>query len=283
MTEDKARKRSIRTRMSKTGERYTAARRHVVNRDEKPTPRLTVDLGKSEEAIKRGSGKTWDEWFAILDEWGATKRTHGEIARHVHEEHDVSGWWAQTVTVGYERGRGMRRAHERSDGFYVSVSKTLPIGVNQLFEEFTNSTKRSRWLEPGTLRSRTSQPGKSARFDFRDDESRVHAYFTSKGNRKATVVVQHERLSDAGLWKRRARSGRNDSPGWRNEWSPDRRWSAPPGSVWHGTGTPDRQPTTGGRLCPPSPSNSDFGQGAWAAPHINGSPPSLKPLPLCVL
>ncbi len=86
-----------------------------------------------------------------------------------------------------------------------------------------------------------------------------------------------------GLWKRRARSGRNDSPGWRNEWSPDRRWSAPPGSVWHGTGTPDRQPTTGGRLCPPSPSNSDFGQGAWAAPHINGSPPSLKPLPLCVL
>jgi hypothetical protein len=29
VTEDKARKRAIRARMSKTGERYTAARRHV--------------------------------------------------------------------------------------------------------------------------------------------------------------------------------------------------------------------------------------------------------------
>ncbi len=210
MTEDKTRKRSIRTRMSKTGESYTAARRHVVKSEGKPGPRLPVELGKSEEAIKHGTGKTWDEWFEILDEWGATKRAHGEIAGYVHEEHDVSGWWAQTVTVGYERGRGMRRVNENSSGFYVSVSKTLPIGVKQLFEEFTDSRKRNRWLEPGTLHSRTSQPGKSARFDFRDDESRVHAYFTSKSNRKATVVIQHERLSDAGaveetrsFWKER--------------------------------------------------------------------------------
>lgn len=210
MTEDKARKRSIRTRMSKTGESYTAARRHVVKSQEQPSPRPAVDLGKSDESIKRGSGKSWDEWFAILDAWGATKLTHGEIARYVNEEHDVPGWWAQTVTVGYERGRGMRHVNENSDGFYVSVSKTLPIGVQQLFKEFTDTEKRNRWLEPGTLRSRTSQPGKSARFDFRDDESRVHAYFASKGRGKSTVVIQHERLSDEGaveetrsFWKER--------------------------------------------------------------------------------
>jgi len=210
MTEEKARKRSIRKRMSKTGESYTAARRHVVKTEGKPSPRLDVDLGKSDESIERGSGKSWDEWFGILDSWGATKRTHSEVARYVHEEHDVPGWWAQTVTVGYERGRGMRRVNENSSGFYVSVSKTLPVGAEELFEEFTDSRKRNRWLEPGTLRSRTSQPGKSARFDFGDDRSRVHAYFASKGKEKATVVIQHERLSDQGtveerrsFWKER--------------------------------------------------------------------------------
>ncbi len=212
MTEDKARKRSIRARMSKTGESYTAARRHVMQSEGKPSPRLDVDLGKSDEAIKRGSGKTWDEWFAILDVWGATERAHGEIARYVQEEHDVTGWWAQTVTVGYERGRGMRRAHERTDGFYVSVSKTFPVGVKRLFEEVTDSRKRNRWLEPGTLRSRASQPGKTARFDFHDGESRVHAYFASKGKGKSTLTIQHERLTDEGAWKRGARSGRSDSP-----------------------------------------------------------------------
>ncbi|MGH2752097.1 MAG: hypothetical protein ACRDK3_14675 [Actinomycetota bacterium] len=198
MTEDKARKRSIRTRMAKTGESYTAARRHVVKSKEESSRRPSVDLGQSDETLKRGSGKSWDEWFAILDSWGATARTHTEIARFVREEHDVSGWWAQSVTVGYERGRGMRRAHERPSGFYVGVSKTVPIGVKQLFEEFTDTRKRNRWLEPRTLRTRTSQPGKSARFDFRDGESRVHAYFVSKGRSKASVHVQHERLSDEG-------------------------------------------------------------------------------------
>jgi len=196
MTEDKARKRSIRTRMAKTGESYTAARRHVVKSKEGPPTRLSVDLGKSDETIRRGSGKSWDEWFAILDAWGAEEHTHTEIARHLHEEHEVSGWWAQTVTVGYERGRGMRGVNQRTSGFYVGVSKTVPVGVNMLFEEFTDTRKRNLWLEPGTLRKRTSQPGKSARFDFRDGESRVHVYFVSKSKSKASVNVQHERLSD---------------------------------------------------------------------------------------
>ena len=144
MTEDKARKRSIRSRMAKTGESYTAARRHVVKSTE-PLPRLDVDLGKSEASIKKGSGKTWDEWFAILDRWGATERTHGEIARYVQEKHDTSGWWAQTVAVGYERGRGMRRVHQGADGsINVSVSKTFPVGAPELYEEFTNTRKRNR-------------------------------------------------------------------------------------------------------------------------------------------
>ena len=195
MTEDKARKRSIRTRMAKTGESYTAARRHIVKTAAKP--RLDVDLGKSDESILKGSGKTWDEWFAILDKWGATDHTHGEIARFVQEKHGVSGWWAQTVTVGYERGRGMRRVHQGADGsINVSVSKTLPFSTKKLFEEFTNARKRNRWLEPGTLRTRTSRPNKSARFDFENDGSRVHVYFDPKGRSKTTVTIQHERLPD---------------------------------------------------------------------------------------
>ena len=38
MTEDKARKSAIRARMAKTGESYTAARRHIVKAKEQSTP-----------------------------------------------------------------------------------------------------------------------------------------------------------------------------------------------------------------------------------------------------
>ncbi len=206
MTEDKARKRAIRSRMAKTGERYTAARRHVATL----LPPRAADPGRSEAAVRRGTGKGWDEWFRILDRWGGTSRTHTEIVRHLNEEHGVPSWWSQTVRVGYERARGMREPHQTTKGFQVGVSRTFPVGVMQLCMAFEDDNRRRRWLEAGTLKLRTSQRGKSARYDFRDGTSRVHAYFASKGRGKSSVAIQHERLPDAdaveemrAFWKER--------------------------------------------------------------------------------
>jgi hypothetical protein len=202
MTENKARKRAIRARMTKTGERYTAARRNVVKDPQRPP---STDLGQSDAAIERGSGKSWDEWFAILDAWGATKHTHTEIARYIHDEYAVSGWWTQAVTVGYERGRGLRKPNQRTSGFAVGVSKTFPKPADALFEQFTNTRKRNKWLEAGTLSARSSQPGKTARFDYGDDGSRVHVYFIPKAASKTTVTIEHERLpEEASVDKMRA-------------------------------------------------------------------------------
>ena len=198
MTEEKTRKRAIRARMAKTGERYTAARQQLAKEPKLPaSSRNVAHPGMSDEAVRSRSGKGWDEWFAILDAWGASRRTHTEIARHLQEQHGVSGWWAQAVTVGYERARGMRAVHQGPAGFSVTVSKTLPVEVVRLFDALVDARQRSRWLEPGTLRVRTAQPAKSARFDFRDGETRVHAYFTAKGQSKASVQLAHERLRDA--------------------------------------------------------------------------------------
>jgi hypothetical protein len=205
MTKDKARKRVVRARMAKTGERYSAARVSVTGPGA-PHP----DPGVSDEAIRRGSGRSWAQWFRILDAWGASERKHAEIARHLREDLGVPGWWAQSVTVGYERARGMRQRHQGPEGFNVGVSKTMPVDVDRLYAAFVQPRKRNRWLETGTVRMRTAQEGKSARFDFRDDGSRVLAAFIAKGPAKATVALQHERLPDAdavervrGFWKER--------------------------------------------------------------------------------
>jgi hypothetical protein len=183
MTEDKARKRAIRTRMTRTGERYTAARRHVT----KPLPPRAADPGFTEATVRKATGRGWDEWFRILDEWGATERKHGEIARYLGQEHGVPPWWTQGVARGYERARGMRRPNEGSRGFAVDVSKTFPVGVSKVALAFIDDELRRRWLEPGTMTLRSSRPGKSCRYDFRDGTSRVHASFVSKGRGKSTV------------------------------------------------------------------------------------------------
>jgi hypothetical protein len=136
--------------MAKTGERYTAARRHVV----RPREEFRAEvLGQTDANVRQNTGKGWCEWLRILDTWGARERKHGEIARHLMEEHGVPGWWAQSVTTGYERARGMRAKHQTLSGsFQVSVSKTFPIAVGRLYNAFTEARQRNRWLESGMLK-----------------------------------------------------------------------------------------------------------------------------------
>ena len=102
----------------------------------------------------------------------------------------------------------MRAPHQRPDGFSVTASKTVRVDVERLSRAWTDTRQRNHWLASGTLRVRTSQPGRSARFDFRRDGTRVVVGFESKGEAKSTVSLEHERLPDAkaveemrGFWR----------------------------------------------------------------------------------
>ena len=193
MTERKSLKRRVRARMEKTGERYTSARAQVLTAAE-PEPFDAEAIGLvPDETIAKRTGRTWADWVALLDGWDATSRTHTEIARYVNQELGVPGWWAQTVTVGYERARGLRALHERPDGFSVTASKTIAVPVERLFAAVTDPA----WPEPDALRPRTTQPTRSARFDWRDTATRVVFWLESKGAAKCTVAMAHEKLPDA--------------------------------------------------------------------------------------
>jgi hypothetical protein len=213
VTERKSFKKRVRARMEKTGERYTAARRHVVegSEPEVETPDLTGLT--SDETLAARTGRPWAEWFALLDEWSAAEKPHGEIARHLTEQHGVSGWWAQQVTVGYERARGLRDPNQRRGGGYeVSATKTVNVPVERLYEAFLALDL--------PLSLRTSRPNRSARFDWEDGATRVIVDFTSKGDAKSTVALAHERLPDAkeaertkAAWRERLAALKSDLEG----------------------------------------------------------------------
>src|SRR5215218_10654818 len=167
-------------------------------------PPRVAEPSVSDAAVQRATGKSWDEWFALLDAWHGTTHNHTEIARHVYETYGIDGWWAQNVTVGYERARGMRALHERPDGFSMNASKTFPVPVERLFAAFVEQDERERWLEAVELRPRTSQPPRSARFDVLPGETRLAVTFVSKGPQKAAAQLQQDRLAsaeDVARWK----------------------------------------------------------------------------------
>jgi hypothetical protein len=149
------------------------------------------------DGVRRGTGRERDEWFALLDAWGAGGRQYREIADWLVGEHDLSRWWAQKLIVEYEQARGLRPPGVRPDGtFEVSASKTIAVPVKRLYDAFVDAGQRRKWLTEG-MSLRTSQGSRSARFDWEGGSTRVSAEFIGKGPAKSAVAVAHERLPDA--------------------------------------------------------------------------------------
>jgi hypothetical protein len=198
MTRQKTFKRRVRERMAKTGESYTAARRMLIANGDRPEPAAAeFKPPVADERIVEATGRGWQAWFEILDGWNATSRTHTEIARWLMEEHDVPGWYSQSLTVGYEQARGLRAPGQRKDGFAAGASRTVGVPVERLFEAFTDESIRDRWMPGADLRVRTATAPRTARYDWEDGSTRVIVGFDSAGDAKSRLALSHERLPDA--------------------------------------------------------------------------------------
>ena len=200
MTRQRSFKRRVRERMSRTGESYAAARTHVAQKRDRvhaASERLAAPADRpSDERVTEATGRRWEAWFAILDRWGAKQRSHRDTAAYLEHERQVDGWWAQTIANAYQRARGLRLKHQQADGFTISASKTIAVPVERVFDAFVDPGSRERWLTDGTMSLRTSQPGRTARFNWGDGATRVNVAFEAKGPAKTTVAVAHERLPD---------------------------------------------------------------------------------------
>jgi hypothetical protein len=214
MTRQRSFKRLVRSRMAKTGESYTAARASLLAPQE-PEEAEQPALATSDESIRRRTGRGWEEWFDLLDEWGAADRPHPEIARWVAEQQGVEplAWGAQAVTVSYERARGGRAVGEHPDGFAITASKTVAVPVERLFAAFEDDAVRERWLSGAPLTLRTATAPRTARYDWEDGSTRVNVAFDGLAAAKSSVAVSHERLADAAAaeemkawWRERLRA-----------------------------------------------------------------------------
>jgi Domain of unknown function (DUF4287)/Activator of Hsp90 ATPase homolog 1-like protein len=160
-----------------------------------PKPKLSPRM--SDEAVKAKTGKTWKQWFAILDREGGKKMSHQEIVKCLSSEYKVGPWWQQMITVTYEQQTGRRDAHQRPDGFQISVSKTLSAPVRSVYREFFDPKRRAAWLDESNLAVRTATPNKSMRVTWKDGKTSLEIAFVPKSPDKSQVVVQHSKLPDA--------------------------------------------------------------------------------------
>ena len=220
MTQQKKLKKAIRARSRKTGESYTAARRHIVQaarpqapaaapKASRPAARGTKLTGEAGVIKKTGHG--YDHWFAVLDAFGAAAKGHTASAAHLYREHGVPGWHSQMITVAYERARGLRVANQTCVGdFQVNVSKALRVSASEAVDALSSARRRAAWLkdaDPSLARGlEAALTGPNAReikvrktaaaaLRYPWDGGTVEIYVIEKPNGRASVVASCTKLT----------------------------------------------------------------------------------------
>src|SRR5438045_8441173 len=100
----------------------------------------------SDESVKAKTGRGWMGWFVILNRANANALPHKEVVTLLHEKYDVPGWWAQMITVEYERARGGRQKNEQVGGFTVSASTTFEVPLATLCAATAAAKLRRKWV-----------------------------------------------------------------------------------------------------------------------------------------
>lgn len=170
----------------------------------------------SDESVKAKTGRTWEEWFVVLDAFKGVEKGHKAMAKYLLEECGTTAWWAQSITVQFERARGMRDVNERPKGFAMSVSRTIAAPLDRVWNAFAEAEELNRWfttnakqdfVEGGRYENADGDggkfkrivPQKRIRFTWEQKKhqpgSEVEAAFTPKGDDKTQLVLTHEKLS----------------------------------------------------------------------------------------
>ena len=161
-----------------------------------PTRGWAAEPELSDDAVRQATGHGWDDWCDRIRAWPGQVDGHAAVAAHLVEHEGLDGWWAQSVTVGYERITGLRVPHQRPDGsFSAHKSRTVTVDGEALRSMLSDDTERAH-LFPGldtVLRSRPT--AKAIRVAIGPGVATIA--IEAVDDSRTRVVVRHERLPTA--------------------------------------------------------------------------------------
>ncbi|MGD2132440.1 MAG: hypothetical protein PVI23_06565 [Maricaulaceae bacterium] len=158
---------------------------------------------QSDEAVKRATGRDWKAWIAWLDARGGRELDHKGLVAALKDEVE-SGWWRQSVAVGYEQLAQGRKVNERPDGYQVQASKTINAPIEKVWESVCPKGLCD-WAPPGALAPSTEVKPERLRGAWTDGgkkeggvgSARFGAMLTTAPGGKTRLTVQLGRISDA--------------------------------------------------------------------------------------
>jgi hypothetical protein len=169
------------------------------------------------ETVLEKTGKSIEEWIAAIRDAGLADASHKEIADWLHDTCGISYWWAQSVTVMYEKETGRRVLGQTTDtGFQVGASKTYSVSGGDLWEiaispgvsglimgdsVLMEEKSAGRSVEGIEYEVTTFEPGSHYRARWKlpgwHEHSILQMRVTPKGVSKSVITFHHEKLPGA--------------------------------------------------------------------------------------
>ena len=153
----------------------------------------------TDKLVVEKTGAPMEQWFGLLDEQGAKIMKHAEIFDLVANTDGLKplGQWNQNLlTTIYEWNRGLKERGQKGKDFEISVSKTVNVPIQELFNSFADERFRKNWLNEDIVIRKTTE-NKSARITWSDGATSLSVDFYPKGDAKSQVVVQHLKIPDS--------------------------------------------------------------------------------------
>jgi uncharacterized protein YndB with AHSA1/START domain len=183
----------------------------------------------NEQTLKKATGRSKSEWYGIIRSGGKAEASHKEIADFLHEAHGVSRWWAQEITVEYEKHIGRRVLGQTQDGsFQIGVSRTISASADRVWNLLESAEgiglitsdpggdRPSVPAEPGqeffealaslegqsaagiSIETTTFEPGSHVRMRWQRPRWQAHSILqirvTAKSESKTTLSFHQEKL-----------------------------------------------------------------------------------------
>jgi uncharacterized protein YndB with AHSA1/START domain len=163
---------------------------------------------------KARTGKTLEEWFAVLDGRGGTaagRKAHNDF---LYLESKVPVWWVSLIVNEYERARGQTEKDGRLKGYNICCTKTIAAPVEAVYAAWSSQAALRQWLgdrvtaevaDGGALDDgdgnrgtfKRVRPNKDLRFTWvgaTGDECLVDMTVADKGKGKTGILVNVDRI-----------------------------------------------------------------------------------------
>lgn len=165
--------------------------------------------------VKAATGKTWEEWFSILDKRGGIAKGRRDIGNFLYGECKLDAWWSATINVEYEAARGVVEKDGRPKGYMICVTKTIAAPVDKAYEAWATPESLNDWFskknkaevtDGGRYSNADGDTGlfkrvrknKDLRFTWENpahtSATLVDIVFQDKGKGKTGVMITHDRI-----------------------------------------------------------------------------------------